>query len=236
MQATLARMTKQLARRGPDDDGFYFDGPLGFGHRRLAIIDLTERSHQPMVDKALQLAIVFNGAIYNYKQLRAELQAQGYRFFSEGDTEVILKAYAEWGERCVDRLHGMFAFAVWNSARQTLFLARDRMGIKPLYFSRTGKQFRFASTPQALLVAGDVDTRIDPVALHHQLTLHAVVPAPHTILQGIRKLAPATTLTVDVQGGATVRRYWQLNAQRPAQEKSEQDWIEAVHQSLRGSV
>lgn len=236
MQATLTRMTGQLARRGPDDDGFYFDGPLGFGHRRLAIIDLSTRSHQPMVDKALQLAIVFNGTIYNYKQLRAELQAQGHRFFSEGDTEVILKAYAEWGERCVEYLHGMFAFAVWDSARQALFLARDRLGIKPLYFSRTGKQFRFASTPQALLAAGEVDTRIDLVALHHQLTLHAVVPAPHTILQGVRKLAPATTLTVAVQGGDTVRRYWQLNAQRPAQEKSEQEWIEAVHQSLRAAV
>ncbi len=236
MQATLARMTQRLARRGPDDDGFYFDGPLGFGHRRLAIIDLSARSHQPMVDKALNLAIVFNGTIYNYKQLRAELQAQGHTFFSEGDTEVILKAYAVWGERCVERLHGMFAFAVWDSKKQTLFLARDRLGIKPLYYAPHKNHFRFASTLQALLAAGEVDTRIDPVALHHQLTLHAVVPAPHTILQGIRKLAPATMLTLDTRGGITTRRYWQLNAQRPAQEKSEHEWIEAVHQSLRAAV
>ncbi|MDO9372062.1 MAG: N-acetylglutaminylglutamine amidotransferase [Gammaproteobacteria bacterium] len=235
-RATLTRMTERLARRGPDDEGLYFDGPLAFGQRRLAVIDLSARSHQPMVDAALKLTIVFNGTIYNYESLRTELQAQGYTFFSGGDTEVILKAYAAWGERCVERLHGMFAFAVWDSKKQTLFLARDRLGIKPLYYAQHKKHFRFASTPQALLAAGEVDTRIDPVALHHQLTLHAVVPAPHTILQGIRKLAPATTMTLDARGGITTRRYWQLNAQRPAQEKSEHEWIEAVHQSLRAAV
>ncbi|MDA1107115.1 MAG: N-acetylglutaminylglutamine amidotransferase [Proteobacteria bacterium] len=235
-RATLTRMTQRLARRGPDDEGLYFDGPLAFGQRRLAVIDLSARSHQPMVDKELHLSIVFNGTIYNYESLRTELQAQGYTFFSGGDTEVILKAYAAWGERCVERLHGMFAFAVWDSKKQMLFLARDRLGIKPLYYAQHNNHFRFASTPQALLAAGEVDTRIDPVALHHQLTLHAVVPAPHTILQGIRKLAPATTMTLDTRGGITTRRYWQLNAQRPVQEKSEQEWIEAVHQSLRAAV
>lgn len=236
MRATLTRMTERLARRGPDDEGLYFDGPLAFGQRRLAVIDLSARSHQPMVDAALKLTIVFNGTIYNYESLRTELQAQGYTFFSGGDTEVILKAYAAWGERCVERLHGMFAFAVWDSKKQMLFLARDRLGIKPLYYAQHKNHFRFASTPQALLAAGEVDTRIDSVALHHQLTLHAVVPAPHTILQGIRKLAPATTMTLDARGVITTRRYWRLNAQRPAQEKSGQEWIEAVHQSLRAAV
>lgn len=235
-RATLTRMTERLARRGPDDEGLYFDGPLAFGQRRLAVIDLSARSHQPMVDAALKLTIVFNGTIYNYESLRAELRAQGHTFFSGGDTEVILKAYAAWGERCVERLHGMFAFAVWDSKKQTLFLARDRLGIKPLYYAQHTNHFRFASTPQALLAAGEVDTRIDPVALHRQLSLHAVVPAPHTILQGIRKLAPATTMTLDTRGGITTRRYWQLNAQRPAQKKSEQEWVDAVHQSLRAAV
>lgn len=235
-QGTLTRMTERLARRGPDDEGFYFDGPLGFGQRRLAVIDLSARSHQPMVDKALNLTIVFNGTIYNYQSLRMELQAQGHTFFSGGDTEVILKAYAAWGERCVERLHGMFAFAVWDSKKQTLFLARDRLGVKPLYYTQHENYFRFASTPQALLAAGGVDTRIDLVALHHQLTLHAVVPAPRTILQGLRKLAPATTMTISAQGYITTRRYWQLNAQRPVQEKSENEWIDAVHRGLRAAV
>ncbi|MEO7558558.1 MAG: N-acetylglutaminylglutamine amidotransferase [Gammaproteobacteria bacterium] len=234
--AAVARMKDALARRGPDSEGDYRDGPLAFGHRRLAVIDLSERSRQPMVDRELGLALVFNGTIYNFHELRRELEARGHHFFSDGDTEVILKAYAAWGESCVEHMQGMFAFAVWDSKKQTLFLARDRLGIKPLYFSQTSKQFRFASTPQALLAAGEVDTRIDPVALHHQLTLHAVVPAPHTILQGIRKLAPATTMTLDMRGGITTRRYWQLNAQRPAREKSEHEWIEAVHQGLRAAV
>ena len=232
----VQRMTAVLARRGPDDSGFYQHGPLAFGQRRLAIIDLSPRSHQPMRDPALGLCIVFNGTIYNYQTLRAELQAHGYTFFSGGDTEVILKAYAAWGERCVERLHGMFAFAIWDETRQTLFLARDRLGIKPLYYNRTQNYLRFASTPQALLAAGGVDTGIDPIALHHQLTLHAVVPAPHTILQGIRKLAPATTMTVDAQGRITTRQYWQLDAQPASQPKSEPEWIEAIHQKLREAV
>ena len=232
----VERMTAALARRGPDDSGYYQDGPLAFGHRRLAIIDLSQRSHQPMVDKEMSLSIVFNGTIYNYKLLRAELQTQGFQFLSDGDTEVILKAYAAWGERCVERLHGMFAFAIWDGGKQTLFLARDRLGIKPLYYTQHKNPLRFASTPQALLAAGGVDTHIDPIALHHQLTLHAVVPAPRTILQGIRKLAPATTMTVDAQGRITTRQYWRLDAQPPSQPISEPEWIEAIHHKLREAV
>lgn len=229
-------MTAALARRGPDGAGGYRDGALAFGHRRLAVIDLSERSAQPMHDAELGLAIVFNGTIYNYRALRAELQARGYRFFSEGDTEVILKAYAAWGEQCVERLHGMFAFAIWDGKKQTLFLARDRLGIKPLYYTHTQDYLRFASTTQALLAAGGVDTRIDPVALHHHLTLHAVTPAPRTILQGVRKLAPATTMTVTAQGAISTRRYWELKAQRPAQPKTEQEWTDAVHEKLCAAV
>ncbi|MCL5668660.1 MAG: N-acetylglutaminylglutamine amidotransferase [Gammaproteobacteria bacterium] len=234
--AAVRRMMQALERRGPDDSGFYSDGPLAFGHRRLAIIDLSQRSHQPMADEALGLSIVFNGTIYNYQTLRAELQSHGYTFFSGGDTEVIIKAYAAWGERCVERLHGMFAFAIWDAKKQSLFLARDRLGIKPLYYNHTQNYFRFASTTQALIAAGGVDTRIDPAALHHQLTLHAVIPAPCTILQGLRKLAPATTMAVDAQGHSATRRYWELKAERPAQPKTETEWIAAVHQKLREAV
>ena len=175
------RMLKRLERRGPDHEGSYSDGPVALGHRRLAIIDLSERGNQPMVDTELGLAIVFNGTIYNYPELREELKVLGYHFASGGDTEVILKAYAAWGDQCVERLTGMFAFAIWNMHTQRLFLARDRIGIKPLYYSQTEKGFLFASNIQALLAAGGVDTSIDPVALHHQFTLHAVVPAPRSV-------------------------------------------------------
>lgn len=234
--ALMQRMLRRLARRGPDHAGVWADGPLLLGHRRLSVIDLSDRSNQPMLDPALGLALVFNGAIYNYRELRRELQAKGHRFFSEGDTEVILKAYAEWGEACVERLVGMFALALWDWRQRRLFLARDRLGIKPLYYSRTPQVLRFASNTQALLEAPELDTTLDPVALHHQLTLHAVIPAPRTILQGIRKLAPATTLTIDADGQEHSRVYWRLRAMRPESPPSEIEWIEQVHAALRRAV
>jgi asparagine synthase (glutamine-hydrolysing) len=234
--ASLRRMLDRLARRGPDHEGTWSDGPLAFGHRRLSILDLSERAHQPMLDPALGLAVVFNGTIYNFRDLRAGLEGRGHRFFSTGDTEVILKAYAEWGADCVRRFKGMFAFAVWDLRNRRLFLARDRMGIKPLYYSQDADRFRFASSSQALLQAGGVDTSIDPVALHHHFTLHAVVPAPRTLFRGIRKLPPAHTLTVEADGRTRLDRYWHLDALRPAEPRSEADWIEAVHESLRRAV
>jgi len=233
---TIARMNERLARRGPDDEGVHISGPLAFGHRRLSVIDLSKRSHQPMVDEELGLSLVFNGAIYNYKALRAELQAAGYRFFSDGDTEVILKAYRHWGERCVEELHGMFAFAIWDVREQRLFAARDRLGIKPFYYSQTESGFRFASNTQALLAAGGVDKAIDPVGLHYQLTLHAVIPAPHTILKGMRKLAPGHTLVVTPDGQLQTQQYWHLQATRPDEPKSEQEWIQLIHDALRKAV
>ncbi len=231
---TIERMKARLARRGPDGEGFWSDGPVAFGHRRLAIIDLSERSAQPMV--ADGLALVFNGTIYNYPELRTILHGLGHRFFSDGDTEVILRAYAEWGEACVERLAGMFAFALWDAARRRLFLARDRIGIKPLYFARTDTFFRFASSTQALLAAGGIDASLDPVALHHQFTLHAAVPPPATLLKGIRKLEQGTTLTLDATGRETHRRYWSLPATRPVQPKTERAWTEAIHDALRHAV
>ncbi|HEY0721262.1 MAG TPA: N-acetylglutaminylglutamine amidotransferase [Gammaproteobacteria bacterium] len=232
----IERMLEKLERRGPDHGGSFSDGPIAFGHRRLAIIDLSPRGNQPMVDSALGLVLVFNGTIYNYKELRDELRGKGHHFFSDGDSEVILKAYAAWGEQCVERLHGMFAFAIWDQQRQSLFLARDRLGIKPLYYAHDGQQLRFGSNIQALLAGGGVDTSIDPVALHHQFTLHAVIPAPRTILNGVRKLAPGHTLTIAKDGTTQLRRYWQLYATRPAQPRSEQEWTEQIHAALREAV
>ncbi len=234
--SAIERMLTRLARRGPDSAGMHSAGAAAFGHRRLAIIDLSARSNQPMVDAALGLVLVFNGTIYNYPHLRTELQARGHHFVSDGDTEVILRAYVEWGDACPEHLHGAFAFAIWDGKAQSLFLARDRLGIKPLYYTQDKNRLRFASNTQALLAAGGVDTSIDPVALHHQFTLHAVIPAPRTILRGIRKLPPATSLRIDVQGNTTARPYWQLRAQRPLHALSEREWIEAVHGGLKAAV
>lgn len=228
----IRRMSEKLARRGPDSHGLYNDGPLAFGHRRLSIIDLSEHAKQPMVDDTLHLTLVFNGTIYNYKELRAELLEMEYEFFSEGDSEVILKAYHAWGERCIERFYGMFAFAIWDRREQKLFLARDRFGIKPLYYSVDGVSLRFASTLQALLAAGGVDTSIDPVALHHHLTLHSSVPAPRILLNGVKKLPPATCMTFTADGEVTHRRYWSLNATRPSVALSEQDWLVATRHVL----
>jgi len=229
-------MLPALARRGPDFEGRWSAGSIALGHRRLAVIDLSERSNQPLIDSELKLALVFNGAIYNYKELRVQLQEEGYHFFSDGDSEVILKAWHKWGERCPEYLHGMFAFAIWDMQQEHLFIARDRMGIKPLYYSMDGDHFRFASNPQALLAAGGVDTDIDPVALHHQFTLHGVVPAPHTILKGVRKLTPATGMIIDTRADVVETRYWHLKAQRPALAKTESEWTEAIHDALREAV
>ncbi len=232
----IRRMLDRLQQRGPDHEGSYSDGPMALGHRRLAVIDLSTHANQPMVDSELGLALVFNGSIYNYPELRNELKELGYHFFSSGDTEVIIKAYHAWGEACIQRMIGMFAFALWDMEKQHLLLARDRLGIKPLYFSLTRRYLRFASTSQALLSAGDVDTNLDPVALHHHLTLHAVVPAPYTMLKGIRKLAPAHTLKINVQGEQSQKCYWTLNATRPLKALSEQEWIENIAKSLQRAV
>ncbi|GMQ96787.1 MAG: N-acetylglutaminylglutamine amidotransferase [Gammaproteobacteria bacterium] len=232
----IIKMNRVLAHRGPDDEGFYEAGPVAFGHRRLAIIDLSSLAHQPMVDEPLGLAIVFNGTIYNYKSLRTRLQGMGHEFMSSGDTEVILKAYAEWGEDCIYQLTGMFAFVLWDQHRQTLFMARDRVGIKPLYYASVSGGIRFASSMQSLLSGGDIDTTFDPVALHYQFSLHGVVPAPHTIFKGIRKLMPAHTLTVSLNGEQSLRRYWSLKAARPNSIRSDGEWLEETHVLLKQAV
>ena len=231
-----ARMSAQVARRGPDDKGEFFAGPVMLGHRRLAIIDLSASGHQPMPDVSQRYTIVFNGTIYNYPELREELVAKGYSFNSHSDTEVIINAYACWGDACVERLHGMFAFAIWDKQQQNLFLARDRMGIKPLYYASSKEGFYFASNPQALLATGLFATDIDPVGLHHQLSLHAVIPAPRTLLQSIRKCRPAHYMNVSPRGEISEARYWDLVAKRPATALSDQEWNNAIHDALMEAV
>jgi asparagine synthase (glutamine-hydrolysing) len=234
----VVRMTQALRRRGPDSGGLYAEDRIGLGHRRLSILGLSAASHQPMVDAELGLGIVFNGCIYNFRELRAELQAQGFRFFSDGDTEVILKAYAAWGTRCVTRFYGMFAFAIWERDSGRLVLARDRLGIKPLYLTETPGKLRFASTLPALLAGGGADTAIDAEALHYYMSLHALVPAPLTILKGIRKLPPATILTVNSDGSRREEVYWTLSVGTREEDSSlsEEDWRQGVHETMRAAV
>ncbi len=233
----MQAMSEKVARRGPDDEGIYQAGDYIFlGHRRLSIIDLSDASHQPLVDQTLGLSIVFNGTIYNYPQLRKQLKAEGYHFQSQGDTEVIVKAYHKWGKACVEHLHGMFAFAIWDEAQQVLFLARDRMGIKPLYFAKTGDCFYFASNVPALLATGVCDTSLSPEALQYQLSLHAVVPAPMTLFKGIHKCPPAHIMTVTVTGDITQRQFWHLEAKRSTLDKSAKEWQEEIEQALLQAV
>jgi asparagine synthase (glutamine-hydrolysing) len=229
-------MTPCLESRGPDDEGLWVDGPVALTHRRLSIIDLSAAGSQPMVDDELGLTIVFNGCIYNYQDLRAELSAAGYRFFSHSDTEVIIKAYHRWGVDCVQRFFGMFAFALVERETGTVVLARDRLGIKPLYVAERPGRIRFASTLPALLAAGDVDTDLDKVALHHYMTFHSVVPAPRTILSGVRKLPPATVRVIKADGTSADTVYWNPPASRPAAPLTPADWRDAILDRLRTAV
>lgn len=234
----LARINAKLAPRGPDGAGLLARNHAGFGHRRLQIIDLSDKAAQPMTDPELGLTLVFNGCIYNYKELRAELKQQGYRFFSDGDSEVILKAWRAWGEQCVDRFHGMFAFVIHERDSGRVIMARDRFGIKPLYLAQNGKRLRFASTLPALVAGGDVDTSIDRVALHHYMSFHAVVPPPYTLLNGVRKLPPATLRIYEADGSMRERVYWRARYERGPEDvnRSAEEWRELTLEALKLAV
>jgi asparagine synthase (glutamine-hydrolysing) len=234
----VERMAATMSDRGPDGQGSWSHDGVALAHRRLKIIDLTSAGSQPMVDPDLGLTIVFNGCIYNHRELRSQLEPDGYRFFSTSDTEVILKAYDKWGRDCVSHFAGMFAFAIYEHASGRLLLARDRLGVKPLSRAGTADSVRFASTLPALLAGGGIDTSIDPVALHHYLSWHAVVPPPRTILQGVRKLAPATTMLVEPDGTGDLERYWRADFSRHDDHAdwSDADWSDAVLEALRVAV
>lgn len=236
--AAVAAMAEVMAPRGPDGAGAWSQGRVALGHRRLRIIDLTEHGAQPMVDSDLGLALAWNGCIYNYKELRRELEGYGYRFFSHSDTEVLIKAYHRWGDDFVSHLMGMFAFAIVERDSGRVLLGRDRLGIKPLYLTEDDHRIRFASTLPALLAGGGVDTRIDPVALHHYMTFHSVVPAPLTILRGVRKVPPASLVAIEPDGKRTTTTYWTPDFTRrdDRADWSERDWEDAVLSSLRVAV
>ncbi|MDX2541507.1 N-acetylglutaminylglutamine amidotransferase [Streptomyces sp. WI04-05B] len=236
--AAVERMSERLAARGPDGQGTWTRGAVALGHRRLKIIDLSEFGAQPMTDARGRITGVFNGCVYNYQELREELQKLGHRFESTSDTEVVLKGYQQWGTACVERFYGMFAFALVEHRTGRVVLGRDRLGIKPLYLARTPGRLRFASTLPALLAAGDVDTSLDPVALHQYLSWHATVAAPHTVLNGVRKLPPATVRVVEPDGTHHDHRYWQPSYTRRPEyaDMAPVEWRDAVLEALRTAV
>jgi asparagine synthase (glutamine-hydrolysing) len=237
-RGAVERMAATMSDRGPDGEGSWAHDAVALAHRRLKIIDLTSAGSQPMVDSDLGLTIVFNGCIYNHRELRAELEGDGYRFFSTSDTEAILKAYDKWGRDCVSHFAGMFAFGIYEHATGRLLLARDRLGVKPLYLAETAGALRFASTLPALLAGRGIDTSIDPVALHHYLSWHAVVPPPRTILNGVQKLPPATTMLVEPDGSGDLQRYWRADFSRQDRyaDWTDTDWSDAVLEALRIAV
>ena len=213
----LERMTDALQHRGPDDAGYLVAPGIGLGHRRLSIIDLSPLGHQPLFNEDGTICVTYNGEIYNYRELVNELQARGHIFRSRCDTEVIVHAWEEWGEACVERFNGQFAFAIWDEPKQTLFLARDRFGEKPLYYAELDDgQLLFASELKALLLHPRLPREIDPRGVADYFS-YGYVPDPRTIYRGVGKLPPAHTLTV--RRGAPVpepRQYWDVafNADR----------------------
>jgi len=208
-EKTLARMRDTLAHRGPDDAGLYIapDRALGLGHRRLSIIDLTAAGHQPMCNEDGTVWITFNGEIYNHADLRADLERRGHVYRSQTDTETLVHLYEEEGPDLVHRIDGDFAFAIWDARQRRLLLARDRLGVKPLYFAVLPGAFLFGSEIKAILAHPRMTRQIDRAALYHYLTFVAA-PAPRTLFQGVHKLPPATRLTVDADGQIRPETYW----------------------------
>jgi asparagine synthase (glutamine-hydrolysing) len=229
----LERMNAALAHRGPDDAGIYCDGPMGLAHRRLSIIDLSPAGHQPMSNEDGTIWIVFNGEIYNFQDLRPDLVQRGHRFRSRTDTEVILHLYEERGVGCLDCLRGMFAFAIWDAPRRQLFLARDRLGKKPLCYQQDAEAFRFASEAKAILQDPAVDARPDPAGVSHYLT-YGYVPSPGSAFQGMRKLPPAHYLLCR-DGRVEIVRYWRLRRDQKL-DRSEAEWCQEIRTRLEEAV
>ena len=228
----IKSITDTLSHRGPDDFGTYSDDNVALGHRRLSIIDL-EGGHQPIFNEDGSKCIIFNGEIYNFQELRKELLCKGHRFSTQGDTETILHAYEEWGEKCVEFLRGMFAFAIWDARNKRLFLARDRLGIKPLFYAEHKGRFYFASEMKAILADQSFPRDLDELALTCYFTL-SYIPAPLTIFTGIRKLSPGHTLTWE-NGQIKIHKYWDLYF-APDRSKSEKYFIEGFLDLFQESV
>jgi asparagine synthase (glutamine-hydrolysing) len=243
-EARMGAMLGVLEHRGRDDEGVWTSERIDdegrrlcLGHRRLAIIDTSEAGHQPMLSADGRFALTFNGEIYNYRELRQELEAKDHRFRTDTDTEVLLAAFVEWGAECLERLNGMFAFAVWDTRERTLTLARDRVGIKPLYYAQvdgengTGGSFIFASEIKAILATGLCERAINIEGLNQCLTF-LWTPDPHTLFRGIHKLPPGCVLTLERGGTARVREWWDISFDEIEEGRSEEWWRERVLETL----
>ena len=207
-QEDLKKMTDALAHRGPDGEGFYLEGAVGLGHRRLSIIDL-EGGKQPISNEDQSIWIVCNGEIYNYTKLRKDLEKEGHVFHTGSDTEVIVHLYEDFGEKCLEKLNGMFAFAIWDSKKNKLFIARDRLGQKPLFYMADGSRFLFASEVKSILTSDRIKRKINFEAVHHYLSLR-FIPPPLTMFQGIKKI-PAGHYLVYQSGSLSLQRYWDFS-------------------------
>jgi len=230
----LVRMRDEMIHRGPDDAGLHLEGPVGLGHRRLSIVDLTPGGHQPMANAEGTIWIVFNGEIYNYVELAEALAKKGHRFRSSSDTEVLLHLYEEYGEDCLEHLNGMFAFVVWDARRRLLFGARDRLGIKPLYYSSTPERFAFASEIKALLASADAPRQPDLQAVADYLYCGRALEG-RTLFQGIRELPPGWAFRVDA-AGERFFEYWRVPSREPDSGLSEADAIDALAALLEDAV
>jgi asparagine synthase (glutamine-hydrolysing) len=204
----LTNLMSSISNRGRDSKGTFKNADIFLGHHRLSIIDTTDKSNQPMVIE--NHVIVFNGIIYNYKDIRRKLITKGHIFKSTGDTEVVIRSYIEYGDKCVEHFDGVFSFCIYNLIKKNIFLARDRIGIKPLYYSINGSQLVFSSSMKGILSNKD-KIEINPIALNYQFTIHSMVPAPHTIIDGINKLEPGHILNVTKSGETLLKKYFDVN-------------------------
>ncbi len=225
----LRRMTDAIAHRGPDGEGFYSDGFVALGHRRLAIIDLSPAGHQPMLTPDRQYALSYNGEIYNFQELRIELESLGRHFRSRTDSEVVLHAYAQWGASCVDHFNGMFAFAIWDRGRQELFLARDRYGVKPLYYAFVGNTFLFGSEAKALLVHPDLRRELDIEGLVEYFTFQNIF-TDRTLHRGVRLLPAGHRARLSLGGAPSlqVERYWDFRFTEPSEPLGTEEYIDEL--------
>ncbi len=204
----LTNLMSSISNRGRDSKGTFKNTDIFLGHHRLSIIDTSDKSNQPMVIE--NYVIVFNGIIYNYKDIRQSLIAKGHIFKSTGDTEVVIRSYIEHGDKCVEHFDGVFSFCIYNLTKKNIFLARDRIGIKPLYYSINDSELIFSSSMKGILSNKD-KIEINPIGLNYQFTLHSMVPAPHTIIDGIKKLEPGHTLNVTKSGKTRLNKYFDVN-------------------------
>jgi asparagine synthase (glutamine-hydrolysing) len=236
-RGVLRQMASAIAHRGPDGEGVYVDGPVGLGHRRLAIIDLTDAGAQPMSTADGRFTISYNGEVYNYRELRAELESLGHRFRSRTDTEVVLEALARWGNRALERFNGMFALALWDSERRELLLARDRYGIKPLYYARQGDTLLFGSEIKAMLAHPGLRVEMDREALLEYFTFQNLF-TDRTLFAGVRLLGAGCALRVSANRPAALspQRYWDFAFREPSTPESEPEYVEELDRLFRTAV